>query len=176
MTFGGFCPCSRPVTGLLQPIRMCLCHSIWFRKVSESSNPLQYGPVSGATEIYPCKLPDSSSWHLHAFFHLRNIRRVSPAPAGVPTFSSFHLSRPSKSDSGFTEGLIREIPHFRVCFRSSCRRNHSMVPVQKRDLQKQVSFNLEVPPRFELGNEGFADLCLTTWPRYHIKSGTPLRS
>ena len=28
---------------------------------------------------------------------------------------------------------------------------------------------LEVPPRFELGNEGFADLCLTTWPRYHIK-------
>ena len=23
---------------------------------------------------------------------------------------------------------------------------------------------LEVPPRFELGNKGFADLCLTTWP------------
>ncbi len=47
---------------------------------------------------------------------------------------------------------------------------------QKRDLQMQVSFDLEVPPRFELGNEGFADLCLTAWPRYHIKSGTPLRS
>ena len=28
---------------------------------------------------------------------------------------------------------------------------------------------LEVPPRFELGNKGFADLCLTTWPRYHMK-------
>ena len=27
---------------------------------------------------------------------------------------------------------------------------------------------LEVPPRFELGNEGFADLCLTTWPRHHM--------
>ena len=28
---------------------------------------------------------------------------------------------------------------------------------------------LEVPARFELANEGFADLCLTTWPRYHMK-------
>ena len=26
---------------------------------------------------------------------------------------------------------------------------------------------LEVPPRFELGNKGFADLCLTTWPWHH---------
>ena len=32
---------------------------------------------------------------------------------------------------------------------------------------------LEVPPRFELGNESFADSCLTTWPRYHMKLGTP---
>ena len=29
--------------------------------------------------------------------------------------------------------------------------------------------NMEVPARFELANEGFADLCLTTWPRYHMK-------
>ena len=29
-------------------------------------------------------------------------------------------------------------------------------------------FFLEVPPRFELGNEGFADLCLTAWPRHRI--------
>ena len=27
---------------------------------------------------------------------------------------------------------------------------------------------MEVPPRFELGNEGFADLCLTAWPRHQI--------
>ena len=26
---------------------------------------------------------------------------------------------------------------------------------------------LEVTTRFELVNEGFADLCLTTWPRHH---------
>ena len=32
---------------------------------------------------------------------------------------------------------------------------------------------MEVPPRFELGNESFADSCLTTWPRYHMKLGTP---
>ena len=28
---------------------------------------------------------------------------------------------------------------------------------------------LEVPARFELANESFADSCLTTWPRYHMK-------
>ena len=27
---------------------------------------------------------------------------------------------------------------------------------------------VEVTTRFELVNEGFADLCLTTWPRHHI--------
>ena len=27
--------------------------------------------------------------------------------------------------------------------------------------------NMEVLTRFELVNEGFADLCLTTWPRHH---------
>ena len=31
---------------------------------------------------------------------------------------------------------------------------------------------LEVPARFELANESFADSCLTTWPRYHMKLGT----
>ena len=25
-----------------------------------------------------------------------------------------------------------------------------------------------MPPRFELGNKGFADLCLTTWPWHHM--------
>ena len=31
---------------------------------------------------------------------------------------------------------------------------------------------MEVPARFELANESFADSCLTTWPRYHMKLGT----
>ena len=35
-----------------------------------------------------------------------------------------------------------------------------------------VLFILEVPARFELANNGFADRGLTTWPRYHMKSGT----
>ena len=30
-----------------------------------------------------------------------------------------------------------------------------------------IKSSLEVPPRFELGNKGFADLCLTTWRWYH---------
>ena len=34
-----------------------------------------------------------------------------------------------------------------------------------------VSF-LEVPARFELANNGFADRGLTTWLRYHMKLGT----
>jgi hypothetical protein len=29
-------------------------------------------------------------------------------------------------------------------------------------------FVLEAPPRFELGNKGFADLCLTTWLWRHF--------
>src|SRR6185312_15886665 len=28
---------------------------------------------------------------------------------------------------------------------------------------------LEVPPGFEPGNEGFADPCLTTWPRHRVR-------
>ena len=32
---------------------------------------------------------------------------------------------------------------------------------------------LEVATRFELVNEGFADLCLTTWPRHHVERGIP---
>ena len=43
-------------------------------------------------------------------------------------------------------------------------------PKQK-DLQR-MSFCLEVPARFELANESFADSCLTTWPRYRMKCGT----
>ena len=35
---------------------------------------------------------------------------------------------------------------------------------------------MEVPPRFELGNESFADSCLTTWPRYHIGAGDEART
>ena len=31
------------------------------------------------------------------------------------------------------------------------------------------SRRMEVPPRFELGNKGFADLGLTTWRWHHLK-------
>ena len=32
-----------------------------------------------------------------------------------------------------------------------------------------TGFLLEVTPGFEPGNEGFADLCLTAWPRHRMK-------
>ena len=38
---------------------------------------------------------------------------------------------------------------------------------RKNDLLSQVV--LEVPARFELANNGFADRGLTTWLRYHMK-------
>ena len=53
-------------------------------------------------------------------------------------------------------------------------------PKQKKTLQMatflklhlKCSLKMEVPARFELANESFADSCLTTWPRYHMKLGT----
>ena len=35
----------------------------------------------------------------------------------------------------------------------------------------QLLSNLEVTPRFELGNEGFADPCLTTWLCHRMEKG-----
>ena len=46
----------------------------------------------------------------------------------------------------------------------------------KNDLSKQVVFVLEVPARFELANNGFADRGLTTWLRYHIGAGDEART
>ena len=34
---------------------------------------------------------------------------------------------------------------------------------KKKSTSEEVLFFLEASPRFELGNKGFADLCLTTW-------------
>ena len=39
----------------------------------------------------------------------------------------------------------------------------------KKDILADVLFVLEVPARFELANNGFADRGLTTWLRYHMK-------
>ena len=36
-------------------------------------------------------------------------------------------------------------------------------PAKKQPQEPVVLGALEAPPRFELGNKGFADLCLTTW-------------
>ena len=41
-----------------------------------------------------------------------------------------------------------------------------LLPKQRKTgclFEKASGMGLEVPPRFELGNKGFADLCLTTW-------------
>ena len=51
---------------------------------------------------------------------------------------------------------------------------------EKKNSASEIRYGaLEVPPRFELGNESFADSCLTTWPRYRMKirnaEGVPYR-
>ena len=58
------------------------------------------------------------------------------------------------------------------CFRKGrmCAGNPSRVPCSKKKRHaKACLFFLEVTPGFEPGSEGFADLCLTTWPRHHIQ-------
>ena len=40
--------------------------------------------------------------------------------------------------------------------------------------KKRTSFNMEVPPRFELGSGAFAELCLTTW-LWHPMTGQKSR-
>ena len=35
--------------------------------------------------------------------------------------------------------------------------------IKKKAAEESAAFLMEATPRFELGNKGFADLCLTTW-------------
>ena len=39
---------------------------------------------------------------------------------------------------------------------------------KKKSTAIAVLFFLEVPARFELADQSFADSCLTTWLRYHL--------
>ena len=58
-------------------------------------------------------------------------------------------------------------PHqhiFRAFLPMSC-------PSKNCDPSQKFRSLLEVPPGFEPGNKGFADLCLTAWRWYHFWSG-----
>ena len=61
-------------------------------------------------------------------------------------------------------------------FCTVCRSNLCARPVKRAKAVYNISYtqllpNLEVTPRFELGNEGFADPCLTTWLCHRIEKG-----
>src|SRR5699024_4211806 len=47
----------------------------------------------------------------------------------------------------------------------SVAKRHFRLAAKKASIRRCLLF-LEVTPGFEPGNEGFADLCLTTWPRH----------
>ena len=61
-------------------------------------------------------------------------------------------------------------------FCTVCRSNLCVRPVKRAKAVYNISYtqllsNLEVTPRFELGNEGFADPCLTTWLCHRMEKG-----
>ena len=60
----------------------------------------------------------------------------------------------------------RATPHRGVTFNLS---NLGAVAPKRKRTPFGVRFFLEVPARFELANNGFADRGLTTWLRYHMK-------
>ena len=65
-------------------------------------------------------------------------------------------------------------------FCTVCRSNLCVRPVKRAKAAYNISYtqllsNLEVTPRFELGNEGFADPCLTTWLCHRIRENGEVR-
>ena len=71
--------------------------------------------------------------------------------------------------------LLSANPHSRMDFRGKLRASLLRLcnfSTQKRKDSEHFcseSLHLEVTPRFELGNEGFADPCLTTWLCHHTR-------
>lgn len=49
------------------------------------------------------------------------------------------------------------------CASLSCHFGLFIIFRRKKLTEQKLCESLEAPPRFELGNKGFADLCLTTW-------------
>ena len=83
---------------------------------------------------------------------LQGSRKYSSFVSKAPTLSFLHI-------------IARTLNNVNVR-RKLTKTKKSATPFGMTDL-------LEVPARFELANESFADSCLTTWPRYHMKLGTP---
>ena len=80
----------------------------------------------------------------------------------------------------FAESLLKSCRHPAGGKQMSTGHLHLMVQIcpswispKRKSTPLGVLFFLEVPARFELADESFADSCLTTWPRYHMKLGTP---
>ena len=90
--------------------------------------------------------------------HSRSYRVISEFHLCIFAVSLFHVSLPGK-----TEKSAKPITS-RLC---GYKKDHATDCLNKQFTLRGV-FHMEVTTRFELVNEGFADLCLTTWPRHHI--------
>ena len=89
--------------------------------------------------------------------HSRSYRVISEFHLCIFAVSLFHVSLPGK-----TEKSAKPITS-RLC---GYKKDHATDCLNKQFTLRGV-FHMEVTTRFELVNEGFADLCLTTWPRHH---------
>ena len=90
--------------------------------------------------------------------HSRSYRVISEFHLCIFAVSLFHVSLPGK-----TEKSAKPITS-RLC---GYKKDHATDCLNKQFTLRGV-FHMEVTTRFELVNEGFADLCLTTWPRHHM--------
>ena len=68
-----------------------------------------------------------------------------------------------------TAKIIQNVPARSVCWIPHFCKKRKRTP-------QGVRFFMEVPARFELANNGFADRGLTTWLRYHVKIRNASRS
>ena len=91
---------------------------------------------------------------------------------GVEKVPTKIVSNPSR-DGGGSGGIRTHVPSRTTAFRVRLVTTTSIrfhVPLRGTGRPGNGSpCSLEVPPGFEPGNEGFADLCLTTWLWHQIK-------
>ena len=103
-------------------------------------------------------------------------------PLPLTTNSSCQCKISKFKDTFITQKLDTDLPSFNILypihypifsrlFPSEINMQKTKSPLIKDfSLYQTYSLDLEAPPRFELGDKGFADLCLTTWLWRHIIS------
>ena len=154
------------------------------------SQPLAALPPYGCGHI-ACRCKSSAfvlDFHKIGTFYMRFPRRASPSDRRAGTFATAaggggKGAKRSSSGRNLQPSQARRtnFGHRNRNTPSVWRRDEGIAPygcvigmtqgffdTLKPPRRKTRGFVLEVPPRFELGTQGFADPCLTTWPRHRV--------